>query len=442
MAEKLKPPRGFRDFPPEVAILRREVISRVVRVIEKYGFDPLDTPSIEHWETLAGKYGEEAESRLIWRFTDPWSGREYALRYDLTVPLARFIAGRPDIGLPFKRYHIGPVWRHEEPQKGRYREFYQCDADIVGSPYPEADAEIINLTVDAIRELGFTEFKVKLNDRRLLAGIFEEELGLDNPLHVYRIIDKLDKIGFEGVIGELSKAGLSKSLVERITEIISHRGEPLEELSPLCLKYGGNSRVSEACKHLEEAVELLNDVTMVELDMSLVRGLDYYTGPIVEVVLKKPSIGSVAGGGRYDNLIGLFTGKHIPATGVSLGIERLIDAGIELGIYKASRKTVTQVQVIVLDWSLLKHAWTTVKTLRDAGVNTRIDLVRANEDSQRRKARRLEIPLLVYIGVEEVKNNTVTIYDTRTGERKVVPREGLVKIVEETLAKPLLGERP
>lgn len=435
MVEKFKPPRGFRDFPPEVAILRREVISRVVKVFERYGFDPLDTPSVEHWETLAGKYGEEAENRLIWKFTDPWSGREYALRYDLTVPLARFIAGRPDIGLPFKRYHIGPVWRHEEPQRGRYREFYQCDADTVGSPYPEADAEIINLTVDALRELGFTEFNVKLNDRRLLAGIFEEELGLDNPLRVYRIIDKLDKIGLEGVMRELSKTGLSDSLVGRIAEIISHRGEPLEELGSLCAKYGKNPKVSEACKHLEEVVELLNDTSVVELDMSLVRGLDYYTGPIVEVVLKKPSIGSVAGGGRYDNLIELFTGKRIPATGVSLGIERLIDAGIELGIYSVSRKTVTQVQVIVLDWSLLKHAWATVKTLRDAGVNTRIDVARANEDSQRRKARKLGIPLLVYIGAEEVENKTKTIYDTRTGERKVVPQEELVKTVKEMLAK-------
>lgn len=435
MVERLKPPRGFRDFPPEVAILRREVISRVVRVFERYGFDPLDTPAVEYWETLAGKYGEEAENRLIWRFTDPWSGKEYALRYDLTVPLARFIAGRPDIGLPFKRYHIGPVWRHEEPQRGRYREFYQCDADIVGSPYPEADAEMINLAVDALRELGFTEFKVKLNDRRLLAGIFEEELGLADPLRVYRIIDKLDKIGLEGVMRELSKTGLSESLVGRIAEIISHRGEPLEELSSLCTRYGGNPKVSEACRHLEETVELLNDTSVVELEMSLVRGLDYYTGPIVEVVLKKPSIGSVAGGGRYDNLVELFTGKHTPATGVSLGIERLIDAGIELGIYSVSRKTMTQVQVIVLDWSLLKHAWITVRALRDAGINTRIDLARANEDSQRRKARKLEIPLLVYIGAEEVKNNTKTIYDTRTGERKVVPQEELVKTVKEMLAK-------
>jgi histidyl-tRNA synthetase len=174
---------------------------RLSRFSRGTDFDPLDTPVLEYWETLAGKYGEEAEGKLIWRFTDSWSGREYALRYDLTVPLARFIASRRDIPLPFKRYHVGPVWRHEEPQRGRYREFYQCDADIVGSPYPEADAEILNLTVDLLRELGFHNFKVRVNDRRLLSGVFEEELGIGNPLPVYRVIDKLDKIGLEGVRG-------------------------------------------------------------------------------------------------------------------------------------------------------------------------------------------------------------------------------------------------
>ncbi|MEM4556214.1 MAG: ATP phosphoribosyltransferase regulatory subunit, partial [Acidilobaceae archaeon] len=203
MSREVRLPRGFRDFPPEVMIVRKKVIEKIASVFERYGFDPIDTSIIEYWETLAGKYGEEAESKLIWRFKDPWSEREYALRYDLTVPLARFIAMRPDISLPFKRYHIAPVWRHEEPQKGRYREFYQCDADIVGSPYPEADAEILDLVVDVLKEIGFRDFKVLINDRRILSGVFENELRLSDPIPVYRIIDKLDKIGAEGVRKEL-----------------------------------------------------------------------------------------------------------------------------------------------------------------------------------------------------------------------------------------------
>lgn len=435
MSERFKAPRGFRDFPPEVMILRRSIISRVITVFERYGFDPLDTPALEYWETLAGKYGEEAESKLIWRFTDPWSGREYALRYDLTVPLARFIAGRRDIPLPFKRYHIGPVWRHEEPQRGRYREFYQCDADIVGSPYPEADAEILNLTIDALRELGFTNFKIRVNDRRLLSGVFEEELKVGNPIQLYRTIDKLDKIGYEGVRRELLRLGFNESLVEKILSLIEFKGPPGESLEPLCSRYSSNPRVGEACSHLEQVFNLTHRLEHVVFDMSLVRGLDYYTGPILEAVLEKPSIGSVAGGGRYDNLIGLFTGTQIPATGVSLGIERLIDAGLELGIYSLDVKTVTEVQVIVLDWSLLEYAWRVTRILREAGFKTRIDLSRSSEDSQRRKARRFNIPILAFVGRNELESNTVTLYSTVTGERLTVRLEDLPEATRKLLGR-------
>jgi histidyl-tRNA synthetase len=432
LSERFKAPRGFRDFPPEVMILRRSVMSKVVSVFERYGFDPLDTPVLEYWETLAGKYGEEAEGKLIWRFTDSWSGREYALRYDLTVPLARFIASRRDIPLPFKRYHIGPVWRHEEPQRGRYREFYQCDADIVGSPYPEADAEILNLTVDLLRELGFSNFKVRVNDRRLLSGVFEEELGIGNPLPVYRVIDKLDKIGLEGVRGGLLKLGLGDQIVERILSIAELRG-PIESLEPICSRYSLNQRVREACTHLGKTFNLLDRPEYIYFDMSLVRGLDYYTGPILEAILDKPSVGSVAGGGRYDNLIGLFTGTQVPATGVSLGIERIIDAGLELGILNIDKKTVTEVQVIVLDWSLLEYAWSITRKLREAGLKVRIDLARSSEEAQRRKARRLNIPILAFIGRTELETSTLTIYNTITSERTTVKLEDASETIKKML---------
>ncbi len=416
---KARPPKGFRDFTPELMILRKELFSRLEKLFQRYGFDPIDTPSLEYWETLAGKYGEEAEGRLIWRFKDPWSKKDYALRYDLTVPLARFIANHQEILLPFKRYHIGPVWRHEEPQRGRYREFYQCDADIVGSPYPEADAEIINLTVDALKALGFERgFKVRLNDRRLLKGIFEEELSLENPINVYRTIDKLDKIGVEGVRRELlNKLKLSEITVDKITEIISVEGSPNEILSMVENKYGNNSNVSTATSHLKEILDLIKDKGSVVLDLSLVRGLDYYTGPIVEVVLDEPRIGSVAGGGRYDNLIGMFLGREIPATGVSIGIERIIDAGIELGVYKLKRKTVTQIQVIVVDRESFKYAWEVADRLRTLGFNTKIDISRAKESTQRKKARKLSIPVLVFVGEKERISETITVYFADTGER-------------------------
>ena len=415
---KYRPPKGFRDFTPDIMILRKQLLSKLETVFQRYGFDPIDTPAIEYWETLAGKYGEEAESRLIWKFRDPWSDKDYALRYDLTVPLARFISNHQDLPLPFKRYHIGPVWRHEEPQKGRYREFYQCDADIVGSPYPEADAEIVNLTVDALTALGFDRgYRVRLNDRRLLRGIYEEELRIENPLPVYRAVDKLDKIGLEGVRRELEKLGLEENKILKIIELLDLRGSPRELVELISRKYQGNRDVESALHHLSQLINLVNNPDIVELDLSLVRGLDYYTGPIIEVVLDKPRIGSVAGGGRYDNLIELFLGKKMPATGVSIGIERIIDAGLELGIYKLDKKTITRAQVIVLDQAYYGYAWRIANLLRSLGVNTRIDLSRAKERTQRKKALRQGIQYLLFIGKKEAESGTVTIYDSSTGRR-------------------------
>ncbi|GAB6148686.1 histidine--tRNA ligase [Stetteria hydrogenophila] len=420
----VRPPRGFRDFPPEVMILRKRLIARLEGVFRRYGYDPIDTPVVEYWETLAGKYGEEAESRLIWRFTDPWSGREYALRYDLTVPLARFIASHRGLQRPFKRYHIGLVWRHEEPQRGRYREFLQCDADIVGSPYPEADAEVIDLTVDAIRELGFEEgFRVRVNDRRLLAGVFEEELGLSGEtlVKVYRAVDKLDKIGVEGVRGELERLGLPGRVVDAVVELTKLRGPPGEVMAQIEARYGSNPKVREALSHLGEVMDLVSHRDKVVLDFSLVRGLDYYTGPILEAVFDDVRIGSVAGGGRYDGLIGMFTGESVPATGVSIGLERIIDAGLELGVYKLDVKTYTQVFVVTLDRSVFKYAWRVARELRRGGLNVRVDLSRGSPRRQREKARKAGIPVLAFVGPAEAEKGTVVLYSTRTGERVEAP---------------------
>ncbi len=429
---KVRPPRGFRDFPPDLMLLRKKLFSKLEEVFQRYGFDPIDTPALEYWETLAGKYGEEAESRLIWRFQDPWSGRWYALRYDLTVPLARFVASNRGIPLPFKRYHIGPVWRHEEPQRGRYREFYQCDADIVGSPYPEADAEILLLLLDALDALSIGKVQVKVNDRRVLAGVFEEELGLQDPVKVYRAIDKLDKIGVDGVRAELLKQGLSEAVVNKIMEIIGWRGDPFEALEEVEKKYGGNKSVFEGIKHLRRVFELASDDRIV-FDMSLVRGLDYYTGPIFEAVPVDVKMGSIAGGGRYDGLIGMFLGEDIPATGVSIGIERIIDVGLETGIYTLDVKTVTQVQVIVVDHSAYDYAWLVARALRNNGLNVRIDLGRVSSQVQRRKAARLGIPILVYVGPREAESRSVVIYNSGSGERVEASLDDAGSIISKML---------
>ena len=414
---RVQPPKGFRDFTPEVMLLRKKVIASIEKVFQRYGFDPIDTPAIEYWEVLAGKYGGEAESKLIWRFTDPWSKRVYALRYDLTVPLARYYASHRNTPLPFKRYHIGPVWRHEEPQRGRYREFYQCDADIVGSPYPEADAEILNLVIDIFSELGFSGYVIRLNDRRMLAGIFEESLGISNVLPVYRVIDKLDKIGSEGVKRELRQLGLSDSIVDGIMDIVSIKGSPDEILDYVEKRYGRNKNVMNAVSCLNRILGLVKDLSKVNLDLSLVRGLDYYTGPIHEVVLTEFKFSSLAGGGRYDNLIGMFIGVDVPATGVSIGIERVIDVGLELGLFDLKVKSVTQVYVVYMDERFFDYAWHVADKLRSMGFNVRIDIMRRPEDKQRKDAKRLNVPVIAFIGEREYNSNMVTLYVRETSER-------------------------
>ncbi len=430
---ELRPPRGFRDVPPELAILRKDLISRLEAVYRRYGFDPLETPAVEHWEVLAGKYGEEAEGRLIWRFKDPWSDREYALRYDLTVPLARFVASHPEMPMPFKRYQIAPVWRHDEPQKGRYREFYQADADIVGSPYPEADAEVINLLMDALEALGISSgYRVLINDRRILAGIFEVELSLSNPLAVYRAIDRLDKVGEQGVRAELEGL-LGPSAASKVMELISLRGDVADIADRLLREHGSNKAVAEGAGHLKEVAGLVKRPSVLAFDMSLVRGLDYYTGPILEVVLDRPKIGSVAGGGRYDNLIALFAKRPVPATGVSIGIDRLIDAGIEVGLFSTSRRTYTQVVVVNIRPESYRYAWKVADSLRSWGFSVRVDLNRSGQDEQRRKASRLEVPLLAFIGPQEEASGTVTLFSPSRGERVTVKLEEAREAVERLL---------
>lgn len=433
MGNRLRPPKGFRDFTPEVMLLRKKVLSRIEKVFQKYGFDPVDTPILEYWEVLSGKYGEEAENKLMWRFKDPWSNKWFALRYDLTVPLARYLASHPQTPLPFKRYHIAPVWRHEEPQKGRYREFYQCDVDIVGSPYPEADAEILNVINSVMKEFNFKNYVIRLSDRRILKAILEKEFGLNNSLPVYRIIDKLDKIGLEGVKRKLRALNLNENFVSKIINIISIKGSLEEILDLLEEKYGVNKLIKESVEHLRGIIEFLDDASHITIDLSLVRGLDYYTGPIYEVVVKEPKIGSLSGGGRYDDLIGMFLGKKIPATGGSIGVERLIDAGLELGIFSISEKSVTKVFVVSIEEAYKKYALKIVRMLRYANISTSFDVMRVNEEKQRRYAMKLRIPVLVFIGKKEVESGKVTLYFRDKGMRLEVPEKDVVDTIKKTL---------
>jgi len=431
---KYSVPKGFRVFPPEIMILRKKILEIVERTFVKYGYDPIETPVLEYWETLKGKYGEEAENKLVYKFKDPWSEKWYALRYDLTVPLARFLSNHV-VQFPFRRYHISRVWRHDNPQRGRYREFWQCDIDIVGSPYPEADAEIVNVLSEALENLGIANFKIRLNDRRLLAGIFEESLPLKDVISVYRIIDKLDRIGYEGIREELLKRGYTEPVVEKILNIISISGKPEKVLEELSEAFGRNEKVLQAINHLSEMLNFINNRQRVSIELSLVRGLDYYTGPIFEYIVEQPKIGSIAGGGRYDNLIEIYTGKHTPSTGGSIGIERVIDAGLELGIFKLSQKTYTKVYVLALrfDKNVYKYALSVANELRRNNIPTQIDVMRRSEQAQRRYVMKKGINIIVYIGPKEVSENKVTLYDRKSGTRVIVNRDHIVNAIEKLL---------
>ncbi len=437
MPKEYSTPRGFRDFLPELAILRKSVLGRIERVFKRYGFDPIETPAVELWETLSGKYGEEAEEKLIFRFKDPFDEIEYGLRYDLTVPLARVVASY-SIPLPFKRYHIGPVWRRElKPKKGRYREFVQCDIDIVGSPHPEADAEILNIINDVMREFNLSNYLIKINDRRILAGFFEEQLELGGErkiLAVYRAIDKLDKIEIEGVREELRNLNLDETKIDKIEEIISIRGNPDRKLEEI-MEIGGNNKIIEGVEHLKDMLNYIKDKSKLFLDLSMVRGLDYYTGPIFETVVEEPKIGSITGGGRYDNLIKMYGGPDLPATGTTIGVERLIDAGLELGLFKLDKKTYTHVYIVAFDEESRKYSWKLAEELRNNGINVQMDLMRRSLRKQQEYVKKKGIPLIIYLGKKEMETGKLTIYNREREERMELPTQDAIRKIKEILKK-------
>ena len=408
-------PKGFKDFEPRIQIIRNKVIEKIKNVFEKFGFEPLETPIVEYWETLKGKYGEEAEKKLIWRFKLPYSETEYALRYDLTVPLARFVAEKKP-KLPFKRYQIGPVFRYEEPQRGRYRQFYQADYDIVGSKYPEADAEILNITNEIFSSFNL-DFEIKINHRKIVEGIVEYFGLKEKFLEVCRAIDKLDKIGIEGVKKELKKLNIEDEKIEKIIEIISANNLEIK-----------NEKVEEGLKNLNEILEF-TDSKNIKIDFSLVRGLDYYTGMVYEVVLKNLKIGSVGGGGRYDNLIELFSKQKIYAVGGSVGLDRLIDALISLKVLE-EKESIIEIAVIYADFEVFKEAWKTANSLRKI-CNVYIDISRKSFREQIDWIVKKNIRYLIIVGKEDLKNNEVTFQDREKREIRKIKLSELEKFINE-----------
>lgn len=419
-------PRGMRDLLPQQMIRRRYVIDVIEACFEEYGFEPLQTPALELAETLMGKYGPEAE-KLIYDARHREGKEDLALRYDLSVPLSRVVAMNPDLVKPFKRYQIAPVWRAERPQKGRYREFYQCDADIVGSASMLADAEIVALIVTVLTRLGFKQFTTKINNRKILTGIGlyaqvpREALG-----SLYRAIDKLEKIGLEGVKNELRAQAIPDASIDKMMALLEIPVENLMEVRDRL------ENIPQAVEGIEELVELygfLADYGLganVKFDFAMVRGLEYYTGPIFETIVTEPKIGSLTGGGRYDGLIGLFSDKSLPATGTTLGIERIIDVMDELDMYPARiGSTVTQVFVTVFDAERRAVSIKTVNELRSRGIRAELALNTEGLGKQLKYAATKGIPYVVIIGPDEAIAGKATVRDMKTGQQSGVSLTGL-----------------
>jgi histidyl-tRNA synthetase len=364
--------KGFRDFLPKEAKKREYVINTLKAVFESYGFEPLETPSLEYEEVLAGKYGEEGD-KLMYKFIDNGE-RKVALRYDQTVPLARVVAQyQNDLPMPFKRYQIQNVWRAENTQKGRYREFMQCDIDIVSSPSLNADAEIIACTFEAIKKLGFKNAKVLVNDRSIFNSL--------KPAYI-SAIDKLEKIGKKNVVKELVEKEMDKGKAEKLMDSFD-KAESTETLNQLF-------------KNLETAgLEKNKDFVFKS---SLARGLDYYTSTIFEIISDDYPYGSLAGGGRYDNLIGIFAGKQIPAVGIAFGFDRVIEAMEELGLFSTGLD-VTKVLVTNTNG---KKALEIAEELRRNEINTEVYLDEKDLEKQLKYADKKDIPFSIIFDKEKL----------------------------------------
>jgi len=430
---------GTRDFLPDEMLQREAIVEKIKGVFRRYGFLPVETPAIEYLDILLGKYGEEGD-RLIYRLAYE-DGKTLALRYDLTVPLSRLVAMyQGQIATPFKRYQIQPVWRADRPQirQGRFREFYQCDADTVGSASPLADAEIVAVTHEILSALGFSDFMIRINHRAILRAVtLHSGLGVSDEADVCRCIDKLDKIGPDGVRKEMSDSGFSSGVIEKIFDVLALEGESGELLDRLESLLGGVEGAAEGIAQTREMLGGLKHLGIpterYRLDLNLARGLDYYTGPIFESVLpSQPHIGSLTGGGRYDELIGLYSGVDVPATGTTIGLDRIFAAMGQLGMLSGERTT-TKVLVVNFGGEARAAELAFAGELRRAGVPTEFYFEAAKLKKQFSYADRKGIPYVAVIGEDEAAAGKVSLKSLASGEQELLPlADALAKLKDES----------
>lgn len=420
--------KGFRDFGAKEQLARQQMFARIQTVFERFGFSPLSTPALEYKEILMGKYGDE--ERLVYSFKDN-GDRDVAMRYDLTVPLARYVAqNQNQLTYPFKRYQIAPVWRAENTQRGRLREFYQCDVDIVGEDSWVADAEIIACYAAVLTDLGISNFIFKINDRRLFEILAETDEEKAQVLQVIRCVDKADKIGISGVMSLLEERGVGQKLQQKIQGILgAGKGQEalqaFAKISPLA-----SELVSQVQAVISLAIRLGVSEDSIVFDPTIARGLDYYTGTVLECTLAGvEGYGSVVGGGRYDGLLDTFSNKPLKAVGASLGVDRLYEYLEENG--KLTGIGGSQVLVANMGQSTWENVVAVVRQLREAGVNAELyyqDGVKL--DKQLKYAESKAIPYVVIIGETEKAKDLAAVKNIQTREQQEVPLNNLVSYVK------------
>lgn len=427
---------GFMELLPNEQILFDQIKETIERTYKQFGFLPIDTPIIELAEILLAKAGGETEKQ-IYRFQK--GDTDLALRFDLTVPLAKYVAKNyGNLSFPFRRYQIGKVYRGERAQKGRYREFYQCDIDIIGDGELGLinDAEIPSVIYTMFRNLGFKDFTIRINNRRILNGIFESVEQKENSEEILRIIDKIEKIGKDSVIEEFGKIGLNQEQIQKIIDFIEIQGtsdEKIQKLENLGIQ---NETFNQGVRELKTVIENVRLFGVPEenfkVDLTIARGLDYYTGTVYETFLNDyRELGSVCSGGRYENLAEYYTDKNLPGVGVSIGLTRLFSKLNELNIIKAEKKSVAEVLIIPMTEDL-KESLKLATKLRSAGINTEVYLNEKKIKAKFKYADKLEIPYVIVIGEDEIKENMVTIKNMKTGEEEKIPNNeiDIIKKIE------------
>ncbi len=452
MAQKPSIPKGTRDFSPEEMVKRNYIFETIKDVFRLYGFQPIETPALENLSTLMGKYGEEGDKLLFKilnsgdfiskvpqdlldekdsnKLTSKLS--EKGLRYDLTVPFARYVVQyRNDIVFPFKRYQIQPVWRADRPQKGRYREFYQCDVDVIGSDSLLNEVELVQIIDEVFARLQINT-TVKINNRKILAGIAETIGESNRMVDITVAIDKLDKIGIEKVNAEMLEKGISQTAIDKLQPILKLEGSTSEKLEQISSVIGETRIGSKGISEMQTLFDYLRNFdlkTDVELDLTLARGLNYYTGAIFEVKSKDVQIGSICGGGRYDDLTGIFGLPDVSGVGVSFGAERIYDVLTQLDLFPETTKETTKVLFVNFGEKEEAYCLSILAELRKNGVNAEIFPESAKMKKQMNYANRKDIPFVVLAGENEIQAKTFTLKNMETGEQQEVSSMELIKIL-------------